>query len=73
MEQLLKKMLLPKLKAFKGANLHGLDEESFISGYANGFVNGFLLIQNWIIGIVILLVISLIFNLFYLVNFIFVF
>lgn len=62
MERLLKKILLRKLKELNGCNLHGLDKQSFESGYSNGFVNGFFLARNWIIGITILLAVSLIFN-----------
>jgi hypothetical protein len=62
MERLLKKILLQKLKELTGCNFHGLDEESFKSGYSNGFVQGFFLARKWIIGILIILVVSLIFN-----------
>lgn len=41
MERLFKKRLLQKLKELTGCNFHGLDEESFKSGYSNGLYKGF--------------------------------
>lgn len=62
MERILKKILLQKLKQLTGCNFHGLDEESFKSGYSNGFVKGFYVMNKWMIGILIILAVSLIFN-----------
>jgi hypothetical protein len=62
MERILKKILLQKLKELTGCNFHGLDEESFKSGYSNGFVQGFYVMNKWMIGILIILAVSLIFN-----------
>jgi len=62
MEQIVKKILLKRLKELEGCNLQGLDNKSFESGYSNGFVNGFFFVKKWIIGIGIILAISLIFN-----------
>jgi hypothetical protein len=42
-QETLEKVLAQKLQELNSCDLHGLDEQSFQSGYSNGFVNG----ANW--------------------------
>jgi hypothetical protein len=42
-QEALEKVLAQKLQELNNCDLHGLDEQSFQSGYSNGFVNG----ANW--------------------------
>lgn len=62
MRNIVKRILLKRLKELDGTNLHGLDKESFESGYSNGFVNGFYTMDKLIIILGMLLVISVILN-----------
>ena len=39
-QEILEEVLVQKVQQLSNCNLHGLDEQSFKSGYSNGFVNG---------------------------------